>query len=86
MTVASIYPMLLDALRQLCSGYGYSHLMLALPEYDCLHQLLPRIPWPGYRMRFCLVGCPNDSSSLEDFGFKVFFLNPYPTYFESGSL
>ena len=83
---ADCFPILLHALRQLCSGGRHRYFVLGLPEHDCLHQVLPRLPGQVYRTRLCLVRWANDTESQADACLKASFLRQYPPYLELGSL
>ena len=80
------FPILLQALRQLCSGNRHRYLVLGLAEHDRLHQALPRLPGQIYRTRLCLVRWPDTPESQVNHYLQTSFLHQYPPYLELGSL
>ncbi len=80
------FPILLHALRQLCSGSRHRYLVLGLTEHDRLHQVLPRLPGQVYRTRLCLVRWPATPGLQVDKYLQSSFLRQYPPYLELGSL
>ena len=80
------FPILLRALRQLCSGSRHRYLVLGLTEHDRLHQVLPRLPGQIYRTRLCLVRWPDTPESQVNHYLQPSFLKQYPPYLELGSL
>ncbi len=80
------FPILLQALRQLCSGDRHRYLVLGLTEHDFLLKTLPRLPGQIYRTRLCLVRWANDQDSQVDKYFQASFLRQSPPYLELGSL
>ncbi|MAI73144.1 MAG: hypothetical protein CMM01_19860 [Rhodopirellula sp.] len=85
-THPACFPLLLHALRQVCSGDRHRYLVLGLHEHDRLHQVLPRLPGQVYRTRLCLVRWPKDPDLQAGTYLQASFLRQSPPYLELGSL